>query len=66
MPNATPVGLWFNYNMVAEFMKEWMICKQALKSKQITQGKYLEWKLNWPDTCDNCGKFEPKKEWRKI
>ena len=20
---------------------------------------------NWPYTCDNCGKFEPKKQWKK-
>ena len=66
MPSTTPVGLWFNYDMVTEFMREWMLRKQALKNKEITQGEYLEWKLNWPDTCDDCRKFQPKKGWRKI
>ena len=27
--------------------------------------EYLEWKLNWPQTADGCGRYEPKKKWRK-
>ena len=46
-------------------MREWMIRKQELKNGEITDAEYLEWKLNWPDTCDDCGKCEPKKGWRK-
>ena len=25
----------------------------------------MEWKLNWPQTADGCGRYEPKKKWRK-
>lgn len=59
-----PVGMWFNYGLVDEFMREWMIRKQELANKEITENEYLEWKLNWPDTCDDCGKFEAKKVWK--
>ena len=64
-PDEPPVGMWFNYGLVDEFMREWMIRKQELKNGEITDAEYLEWKLNWPDTCDDCGKCEPKKGWRK-
>jgi len=45
-------------------MREWMIRKQELRNEEITDAEYLEWKLNCPDTCDDCGKHEPKKGWR--
>lgn len=32
----------------------------------ITKDEYFEWKLNWPDTCDDCGRREPMKRWRKA
>ncbi len=51
----------FIYGIVDEFMHEWMMRKQVLKYGIITDDEYLEWKLNWPDTC---GKCEPKKGWR--
>ena len=63
-PDEPPVGMWFNYGLVDEFMREWMIRKQELVNKEITEAEYLEWKLNWPDTCDDCGEFEVKKGWR--
>ena len=37
-----------------------------LKSSEITRDEYFEWKINWPYTCDDCGKFEPKKQWRSA
>ena len=40
------------------------IRKQELANKEITENEYLEWKLNWPDTCDYCEKFEAKRGWR--
>ena len=46
-------------------MIEWMLRKQQLRSGEITKEEYQEWKLNWPQTADDCGKFQPKKEWRK-
>ena len=36
-----------------------------LKSGEITREEYFEWKINWPQTCDGCRKYEPKKQWRK-
>ena len=32
---------------------------------ECTKEEYLEWKLNWPQTADGCGRYEPKKKWRK-
>ena len=64
-PDEPPVGMWFNYGLVDEFMREWMIRKQELRNGEITDAEYLEWKLNWPDTCDDCRKHEPKKGWRR-
>lgn len=23
-------------------------------------------KINWPQTCDGCGKYESKKQWRSV
>ena len=46
-------------------MAEWMLRKQQLRRREITREEYQEWKLNWPSTADDCGKFKPKKVWRK-
>ena len=37
-----------------------------LKSGEITRDEYFEWKINWPQTCDDCGKREPSKQWRNL
>ena len=63
-PAHPPVGLWINYGLVNDFMKEWVLRKEELKSGEITRNEYFEWKINWPQTCDGCGKHEPKKQWR--
>ena len=47
-------------------MKEWFLRKKELKSGEITRNEYFEWKINWPQTCDGCGKFEPKRQWRSV
>ena len=49
-----------------EFMREWLMHKQERRNKKITDAEYLKWKLNWPDTCDDCEKCELKKGWRKV
>ena len=36
-----------------------------LKSGEITRDEYFEWKINWPQTCDGCGKYEPKKQCKR-
>ena len=38
--------------------------KNELMNGEITEDEYLEWKLNWPDTCDDCDQHAPKKGWR--
>ena len=42
-------------------LKEWVVRMDELKSGEITRDEYFEWKINWPQTCDGCGKYEPKK-----
>lgn len=70
MPAIPPVGMWFHYNAVNEFMHEWMVHKQELAEGEITPDEYLEWKLNWPDTCcesgPSCQPCEPKIKWKKT
>ena len=59
------VGFWFKYGVMDNFMREWLVRKNELKAGEITKEEYLEWKLNWPETCDDCGKYKPKKNWAK-
>lgn len=59
-----PVAIALNYNKINDFMREWAIRFQELTNKEITQGEYFEWKLNWPFTCDDGGRFEPSIHWR--
>lgn len=35
------------------------------QKKEIFADEYFEWKLNWPFTCDDGGRFEPSIQWRK-
>ena len=63
-PAHPPVGMWFNYGILNDFLKEWTLRKEELKSGKITRDEYFEWKINWPQTCDDCGKREPSKQWR--
>ena len=62
-PNVS-FGMWFNYGILNNFLKEWTLRKEELKSGKITRDEYFEWKINWPQTCDDCGKREPSKQWR--
>ena len=55
----------FTSLLLDSFMREWKIRKQEFYSGEITKEEYMEWKINWPATADDCGKFEPKKQWRK-
>ncbi len=59
------VGVVFNYGILDGFLREWLLRKQELRAGKITREEYLEWKLNWPDTADECGKFTAKRNWRK-
>ena len=65
-PAHAPVCMWFDYGVLNDFLKEWVIRMDELKSGEITRDEYFEWKINWPQTCDGCGKYEPKKQWRSV
>jgi len=55
----------FNVHLLDMFMAEWQQRKKDLADGVISKAEYMEWKLNWPDTADDLGKFEPTKQWRK-
>ena len=50
--------------MINDFMREWLIRMDEKRAGLITKEEYFEWKLNWPETCDDCGQREPAKAWR--
>lgn len=60
-----PCGLWFDSQLLNGFIQEWLYHQQELKDGNITKDEYFEWKIGWPYTCDECGKREPAKKWRK-
>jgi hypothetical protein len=61
----THIAVDFHANLLDDFMKEWLQRKKDLADEIISKAEYMEWKLNWPQTADDCGKFEPRKQWRK-
>jgi len=64
-PAAPPMAIWLNNPTLNQFVREWMHRKQELRAGEISREEYFEWKLNWPRTCDDCGKIEPAYKWRK-
>ena len=59
------IAVCFRYKLVESFLKEWKLRKEQLTNGEISKTEYEEWKLNCPQTADDCGKFQPKKEWRQ-
>lgn len=59
------VAVTFNYHTLNGFMKEWLLRNQELRAGEITREEYTEWKLNWPATANDCGRFKRDREWRK-
>lgn len=59
------ISVSFRYRLLDEFLLEWQLRKKQLAAGEITREEYLEWKLNWPQTADDCGKHTPSKQWRK-
>lgn len=59
------IAVNFHARLLDSFFKEWMLRKQELRDGKISKEEYMEWKINWPQTADDCGKFEPSKKWRK-
>ena len=60
-PPKSPIGIWFDYSLIDEFLHEWVKRKHELESGEITRKEYFEWKLNWPYTCDD---NKAPKPWR--
>ncbi|MCL2605706.1 MAG: helix-turn-helix domain-containing protein [Coriobacteriia bacterium] len=56
----------FNRKLLDDFIAEWQVRKRDLDDGTISRAEYMEWKLNWPQTADDLGKHEPKKQWRKT
>ena len=54
--------MWIDYGLVNEFLREWCLRKEQLKSREISEDEYFEWKINWPASSssvdekgnDNC------------
>lgn len=63
-PVCPPVAIYFDC-IVNSFMREWLVRQQEYRAGEITREEYFEWKLNWPDTCDDLGKVTPTIKWRK-
>ncbi len=59
------IAVNFHTRILDGFMKEWMLRKKELAAGEITKAEYMEWKVNWPRTADDCGKHTPIKPWRK-
>ena len=64
-PAHAPVGMWIDYGLVNEFLREWCLQKEQLKSGEISEEEYFEWKINWPCTCDDSKRFDYYVPWRK-
>ena len=52
-PAYPPVGMWLEYGLVNDFMCEWCLRKEQLKSGEISEDEYFEWKINWPATSSS-------------
>ena len=69
-PAHAPVGMWLDYGLVNEFLREWGLRKEQLKSGEISEDEYFEWKINWPVSSSSVDeKGNDKKnnsyQWRK-
>ena len=59
-------GFFMEMYRATALLKEWVVRMDELKSGEITRDEYFEWKINWPQTYDGCGKYEPKKQLRSA
>lgn len=48
-----PIGITVKYNLVNEFMQEWYTRYVEYHQNIITKDQYINWKLNWPKSCDS-------------
>lgn len=62
------ISAWQSALITISLTASWLsgcCVSSQLRRREITREEYQEWKLNWPSTADDCGKFKPKKAWRK-
>ncbi len=45
---GTPIAVTFDYGLLNEFLMEWYVKKNELKTGVITPEEYFEWKITWP------------------
>lgn len=62
----THMSISFRSCLLDDLLKEWQLRKKQLATGEITRDEYLEWKLNWPQTTDDCGKHTSHKKGVKI
>lgn len=48
--NLYPAMLWFEDERINAYLKEWAVMKSDLERGRITQEKYFEWKIQWPNS----------------
>lgn len=60
-----PIGITFLNGLLNDYMIEWMLRKRELENHQITRDEYFEWKINWPDSCDDEVGSDNYVQWRK-
>lgn len=64
-PVYPPVGMYFDGELVGDFLREWLLRQRQLAYGEITHDQYFAWKINWPDTSDRCADSIHYMDWRK-
>ena len=64
--DPTPSGYLFQNTFMDDYLKEWEVRKRELLGKTISPEEYTAWKLQWPCSCDSCGKCEAQNQWRVL
>lgn len=59
-----PIGMIVKYNLVNNFMQEWYTRYVEYHQNIITKDQYINWKLNWPASCDGTG--EGYVNWKNL
>ena len=58
------VALVSDSEIFKNLAEEWVKRREELEKGTISEDEYLEWQINWPQTCDNFRVSSPKK-WRR-
>lgn len=64
-PVYPPVGMYFDGELVGDFLREWLLRQRQLAYGEITHDQYFAWMINWPDTSDRCADSTHYVDWRK-